>query len=106
MKRLKQWFGRALLALIVMLLAAALAYSFPADIALLLAVDLGTWVEAAVAVYVTARFAKIRPLIAFLRAHLAVRSARSPRQPRSRAVAAQKQPCNDDEHRPLAALAA
>jgi hypothetical protein len=103
---LKRRSERALVALIVMLLAAGLAFSFPPDVALLFAVDLSTWVEAAVAVYFVAQVTKIRPIIVFLRARLSLRKRRSAREKRTRGIATRREPSNDDDSVPLLGLAA
>jgi len=95
MNWLKHWTSRAALAAIVILLVAGLATSFPADIAFLMAIDLGTWVEAAVAVYVVAQFTKIRPILTFVRARL-FSQQRSPKRRRPR-IRPGKQPANDDD---------
>lgn len=76
MNLLKLWTTRAALALIVALVAVGLAYSFPFDLAVLMAIDLGTWVEAAVAVYVVAQVTKVRPIIAHLRLRFCQRRSR------------------------------
>ena len=94
MNLLRQWTSRAALALIVAIILVGLASSFPADIAFLMALDLGTWVEAVVAVYVVTQVTKIRPILAVLRARLVPRR-RSMRQIRTRAVRSEK-PSNDD----------
>ena len=103
---LKLWTGRAALALVVVLLAAGLAYSFPADIAFLFAIDIGTWLEAAVAVYVAAQVTKIRPVVSFLRARLFGRQRKSARQVRTRTAAKRDLPANDDDPGPVVRLAA
>ena len=104
MNLLRQWTSRAALALIVAVLLVGLAYSFPADIAFLMAVDLGTWVEAVVAVYVVSQVTRIRPILAFFRARFLPRR-RSTRQIRSRVVRRDK-PSSDDHPAPAWALAA
>ena len=101
---LKQRSRRMLFALVVMLFAAALASSFPADIAFLFAIDLGTWVEAAVAVYLVASVARIRPIMAFVRARLFRARPRSAR--RRIAVTKRREPSNEDGPAPAFAVAA
>lgn len=102
---LKLWTSRAVLALIVVLLVAGLAYSFPLDLAFLLAIDLATWVEAAVAVYVAAQVTRIRPLLTFVRARLFTSGRRSRRR-RTRLPLRRRSPSNDDGPAPALALAA
>lgn len=99
---LKKRSGRAVLALVFMLLVAGLAISFPPDLAFLFAIDLSAWVEAAVAVYVAAQVTRIRPLLTILSARLALRRRRSQRQRRS-AGAARKERSNDEEDAPASA---
>ena len=94
---------RAAIALIVMLLAAGFAFSFPADIAFIMALDLSTWVEAFVAVYVVTQVTKIRPMLIFARARLLRYMRRSPRQSRTRVSTSRQQPPKEDE--PANALA-
>ena len=102
---LKKRSGRTAIALIVMLIAMGLALSFPPDIAFLFAIDMGTWFEAAIAVYVVAQVTRIRPLVAFLKARLAIRHRRAARRPRTAAVE-RKEASNDDKPRSPFALAA
>jgi uncharacterized membrane protein len=94
---LKRRSARAVLALIVMLLVAGLAVSFPPDLAFLMALDVSTWVEAAVAVYVATQLTKVRPLLIFVRARLFGRTRKSPRQSRTRAITKTAEASNDDE---------
>ena len=101
---LKHRFLRILVALIVMLIVAGLATSFPPDLAFLFAIDVSAWVEAAVAVYVVAQITRIRPLLTFLRARLAHGGRSAARQVRTRAEA-REEPSNDDEPRRRLALA-
>lgn len=105
MNWLKHWSGRIAMALIVAIFVAGLASTFPADIAFLMAVDLGTWVEAAIAVYVVAQVTKVRPAIAFLRARLFFRKQRSSRGKYTRSVAIKRESSNDDDPASLLAIA-
>ena len=104
MNLLRQWSSRAALALIVAVLLVGLASSFPADIAFLMAIDLGTWIEAAVAVYVVTQVTRIRPIFGFLRARF-FPHRRSRRQIRKR-VARKEQPSSDDDPAAVWAIAA
>jgi hypothetical protein len=101
---LKHWSSRVAMMVIVILLLAGLATSFPADIGFLMAIDLGTWIEAAIAVYVVAQVTKIRPLVSFLRVRL-FNQRRSKRQIRTRVPRRQKS-ISDDDPAPKWALAA
>jgi len=103
MNWLKLWTARAALAIIVVLILAGLASIFPADVAFLMAIDLGTWVEAAFAVYVASQVTKVRPALTFIRARFFNR--RRARLRRTRAVR-MKNPSKDDEPAPWHALAA
>lgn len=93
---LKHRLGRAVVAAIVIVLVAGLAASFPPDLAFLMAVDLSTWVEAALAVYVVAQVAKVRPALIFVRAKVLGRLRRSVRRTRTRAVGKPREASNDD----------
>ena len=94
---------RVIVTLIVIVLVAGLATSFPPDFALLMAVDLGTWVEAALAVYVATQVARVRPILMFVRAKIFGRLRGSTRQTRTRPVRKPLERSNDDE--PAAELA-
>jgi hypothetical protein len=74
--------------LLVALFAAALASSFPADLALLSALDLTAYVDAVVGVYLMATVIRIRPLVQVVRQTVGswMRLARS-RRKRSRSIA-------------------
>jgi hypothetical protein len=88
------------------MLVAGLAYSFPLDVAFLMAVDLGTWIEAAVAVYVVSNVTRIRPILAFIRARQSVFRRRSRREVRTPAVSRRRESSNDDDPAPSLAFAA
>jgi hypothetical protein len=103
MEFLKLWFGRAALMLVVALLAAGLVYTFPADLAFLLAVDLATWAEAVVVVFAAAQITKVRPFLTYIRARLFVRRRQRPRALRQRP---RGETANDDPGEPDRALAA
>jgi hypothetical protein len=94
---LKRRSGRTAIALVVMLLAAGFAVSFPADIAFIMALDLSTWVEAFVVVCVAAQVTKVRPILVLLRARLRSWRRGSQRQSRTRAVGCKKLPPSKDE---------
>ena len=106
MNLLRQWSGRAALTLILIVIVAGLASTFPADLAFLMALDLSTWVEAAVAVYVAAQVTKIRPILSFLRARFVLGRRTAARERRTRAVAKRRESSNDDDPAPRLALAA
>jgi membrane protein implicated in regulation of membrane protease activity len=96
MHGLRHWTSRAVLLLLIVLLVAGLAYSFPIDAAFLFAIDLASWVEAAVAVYVVSQVTRIRPIIAYLRARFSGRSRTSQRQFRQRRTSVRREA--DDDH--------
>ena len=102
---LKRRPARVALTLVVALIAGGLAISFPPDTAVLLAIDFGTWVEAAVAVYVAAQVTRVRPLVTFLRATFSPRARRSKRQSRTRSLLKRDRQ-SDEEPAAVAALAA
>jgi hypothetical protein len=106
MEFLRFWSSRAAIALLVFLLAMGLAYSFPADVAFLFAIDLATWVEAVVVVYAAAQVTKIRPLLALLAARLIRRRYVRKRPARMRRLSALRDAANDDLNEPDRALAA
>ena len=106
MNLLRQWSGRAALTLILIVIVAGLASTFPADLAFLMALDLSTCVEAAVAVYVAAQVTKIRPILSFLRARFALRRRAAARERRTRSAATRRESSSDDDPAPRLALAA
>lgn len=105
MNLLRQWSGRAALTLILIVIVAGLASTFPADLAFLMALDLSTWVEAAIAVYVAAQITRIRPILTLLGARFPLRRTGA-RETRTRAVAKRRESSNDDDPAPRLALAA
>jgi hypothetical protein len=98
---LKRRSGRVALTLMVTVIAAGLAISFPPDIAFLLAICVGTWVEAAVAVYVAAQITRVRPLLTFMKAKVSARVRRSARQTRT---ASQRRDSSSNDDEPASAL--
>jgi len=100
---LKQRLVRVTVMLIAIVLVAGLAASFPPDLAFLMALDLSTWVEAALAVYLATQVARVRPILMFVRAKMFARLRRSARQVRTRSAVKSLEPSNDDE--PAGALA-
>ena len=103
---LKQRLFRVIVTLIVIVLVAGLAASFPPDLAFLMAVDLSTWVEAALAVYVAAQLTRVRPILTYVRTRFLGGFRKSSRQRRTRAVAKTREPSNDDEPAPGLRVAA
>ena len=102
---LKQRIFRVTVTLIAIVLVAGLAASFPPDLAFLMALDLSTWVEAALAVYLATQVARVRPMVMFVRARMQ-RLRRSARQPRTRGPANALENSNDDDPAPQLGLAA
>jgi hypothetical protein len=94
---LKHRLFRVIVTLIVIMLVAGLATSFPPDFALLMAVDLSTWVEAALAVYVATQITRVRPILIFIRARILGPLRRSARHARTRPLKKLLKPSNDDE---------
>jgi hypothetical protein len=103
---LRHRFFRVIVTLIVIVLVAGLATAFPPDFALLMAVDLSTWVEAAIAVYVATQVARVRPALMFLRAKIFGRSRGSTRQALTRSLRKPLEPSNDDDPADRLVLAA
>jgi len=98
---LKRWAYRMTMLVLVSVLLIGLAYPFPADVALLFAVDLAAYVEAVVAVYVTAQVIRLKPMLTmakqwFLTAYARIRGRTASRTQISRRSAAPKS-ANDDE---------
>jgi len=106
MSLLRLWTSRAMMALIVVLIAVGLAYSFPMDVAFLMAIDLGTWIEAAVAIYVVSSVTRIRPIVAILRTRLFALRKRSRRRTRTPAASKRMAPSNDEDPAQAFAVAA
>lgn len=105
MNRFRRWLWSALFSILVVMFAAGLAYSFPADMAFLLAINLVTWAEAAIAVYVVATVTKVRPLVTYLRAIFLRRRAGAVRQQRTHKIP--RPDCsNDNDDDPIALAAA
>ncbi len=106
---IRKWASRALMAVLVMLFASAFAYTLPADFALLAAIDMATYVDALIGVYVLANVGRIKPMIAYLRSR-AIGAVQRVRGRASRArnalKALPKRADNDDHPAPAPAMAA
>ena len=95
------------MAALVTLFVFAFAYSLPADFALLAAIDMATYVDAFIGVYLFGRIARLRPMLAYarLRASLMIRRfAKRARRHTIRSDKSRNTPANDDH--PAFALAA
>ena len=106
-QRLKKWAGRIFMAALVTLFVFAFAYSLPADFALLAAIDMATYVDAFIGVYVVARISKLRPLLSYARIRAATMLRRIERRTRrliNRPDKSRSDAANDDH--PWIALAA
>ena len=103
---LKQRTFRVIVTLIVIVLVAGLAASFPPDLAFLMAFDLSTWVEAALAVYLATQVARVKPILTFVRAKILRRLRRSSREMRTRRITKALEPSNDDDPAPELMFAA
>ena len=105
-QKLKRIAGRIFMAALVAMFVFAFAYTLPIDFALLAAIDMATYVDALVGVYVISRIARVRPTIEYLKlraAFVARRFAkRAPRLPNS--TTNKNEGANDDH--PLVARAA
>lgn len=107
-RRLKQWAYRLAMLLLVSVLAMGLAYSFPADLALLFAADLSVYVEAVVMVFVAAQVAKVRPMLSMARVWLSAAYGRARGRTSLRSGATRPErtkAANDDEDGALALVA-
>ena len=79
-QKLKRWAGRIFMAALVTLFVFAFAYSLPADFALLAAIDMATYVDALIGVYVVARISRLRPILEYLKIRIVQRFPK--RQPK------------------------
>ena len=105
--KFKYWAGRVFMAALVCLFVFAFAYTLPADFALLAAIDMATYVDAFIGVYIVSRITRLRPMLSYLRLRLAVqlrRSGKRVRQIRVRREPGKTTAANDD--RPAFAIAA
>jgi hypothetical protein len=105
---LKRWTYRVAMLALVSVLLIGLAYTFPADAALLFAIDLATYVEVAVAVYVAGQVARLKPMLAMARqwlhvAHARIRGRTESRPQMSRRTAPKAANDDEDAAPPLAA---
>lgn len=102
-QRFRKWADRAAMAALVALLVVGMAYSLPADLALLAAIDMATYVDALIGVYVVARIGKIRPMLFVLRAS-ATGAAQRARARGRRLVRKSVRKTADDKDRPAMAV--
>ena len=104
--KLKYWAGRAFMAALVCLFVFAFAYSLPADFALLAAIDMATYVDAFIGVYVIARVTRLRSYLAYVRARMAMTIRRFGKRARRLTIRPDKSrnAANDDD--PAMAMAA
>ena len=93
------------MAALVALLAVGFGYSLPADLALLAAIDMTTYVDALLGVYVVANVARLKPMIAYLRV-FATRAARRARKRTSRAFRKAMRKSAEHDGHPVRAVAA
>lgn len=70
MSWLKHWAHKFVLVALVAALMVGLAYTFPADVALLAALDLSVYLEAVVTIFVVAQVARVRPMVVQAKAWL------------------------------------
>lgn len=106
--KMKAWAYKLAMLVLVSIAAIGLAYSFPADLALLFAMDIAIYVEAVVTMFVTAQVARIRPMLMGTRLWLASLGSRLRGRTRIRRAIKPKTPpvANDDDPAPRWALAA
>jgi hypothetical protein len=65
--RLRHILAMSAMSLLIIVIAVGLAYSFPADLAMLAAVDLSVYVDALVGAYLVASLVKVRPALQLAR---------------------------------------
>lgn len=98
MDRLKHWVRKGAMLVLVSLLAMALAYSFPADLALLFAADFSVYIEVMVTAFVVAQVARVKPMVGLARLWLSAAYGRiRGRTAARRQVSNGKKAANDDE---------
>jgi hypothetical protein len=109
-KKIRKLMGAIAMSILIALLVAGLAYTFPIDFALLGAVDLSIYVDALVGVYVIANVVKLRSLAQFIRARLGRTIRRlGARRKRTHAIGQQRRPAdahNDNDDPAAVPLAA
>ena len=105
-QKLKRIAGRIFMAALVCLFVFAFAYTLPIDFALLAAIDMATYVDAFIGVYLIARVARLRPYLAYVRARTAMAMRRFGKRARRLTIRADKSrnATNDDD--PAVAMAA
>lgn len=102
---IRKWGKSILLAALVALLAIGFSYTWPADLALLAAIDMATYADALIGVFVLAQVARLKPMLALLRASVAGVTQRCRgRRSRTARKALPKRAANDDH--PAWAMAA
>ena len=106
--KLKAWTYKLAMLAIVTIAAMGLTYSFPADLALLFAIDISLYVEAIVTVFVTAQVARVRPMLLAAKLWLASLGNRLRGRTRIRRPSNRKTPsgANDDDPVPALQVAA
>ena len=104
--KLKRWVGRMFMATLVAMFVVAFAYTLPADFALLAAIDMATYVDALIGVYVVARISRLRPMINYFRLRAASTTRRLGKRARhaTGSIARNNKGANDD-HPEVAAVA-
>ena len=105
-QKLKRIAGRIFMAALVAIFVFAFAYTLPADFALLAAIDMATYVDAFIGVYVIARVTRFRSYLAYVRAHMAMTMRRFGKRAQRLTIRADKSrnAANDDD--PAIAMAA
>ena len=102
--KLKSWISRTFLLALVAVLMVGLAYTVPLDLALIGAIDMATYIDALVGVYLIAQVARLRPIIGASRAWVATRFWRRRQRPIVTRRLTKAPPANDDD-RPVALAA-
>lgn len=102
----KRWAARIFMATLIAMFVFAFAYTLPYDFALLAAIDMATYVDALIGVYVIARVTKLQPMIDHFKLRAATMFRRHGRRARRiSSLTAKKYEGANDDH-PAVALAA
>ena len=105
--KLKSWAARVFTAMLIAIFVYAFAYTLPFDFALLAAIDMATYVDALIGVYLIARITRLRPIMAYGRSRASLllhRFAKRARRLSARSDKSRTSAANDDD-RPFALAA-
>jgi hypothetical protein len=104
--KFKSWAGRIIKAALIAMFVFVFAYTLPFDLALLAAIDMATYADALIGVYVVARITRLRPMIFYFELRAALMTRRLGKRARRDvgSVAKKNEGANDDH--PAVAIAA